>query len=199
VLRIIAGKARGRRLQTLEGEATRPTQGKVREALFNTLQAWVPGATWLDLFAGSGAVGLEAASRGARRVVLVERARGALAVIEANVAATGLAVEVLPLEADAALTRLAGKAFDVVFLDPPYALDPVPLLQRIVGEGLVAPTGRLVLEHDAKREAPERLANFQRLATRRYAGTALSLFGALRDEAAAAATEEGCSSGSGCG
>ncbi|MEB3330222.1 MAG: 16S rRNA (guanine(966)-N(2))-methyltransferase RsmD [Candidatus Sericytochromatia bacterium] len=172
----MGGKARGRRLTTLDGDATRPTQGKVREALFNILQAWVPGGAWLDLFAGSGAVGLEAASRGARRVVVVERARPALAVIAANVRATGLQVEVLPLEVEAAVTRLAGTPFDVVFLDPPYALDPLPLITRIDAAGLVAPTGRLVLEHDARREAPARLARLARLSTRRYAGTALSLY-----------------------
>jgi 16S rRNA (guanine966-N2)-methyltransferase len=198
VLRIIGGKARGRRLSTLEGEATRPTQGKVREALFNIVQAWVPGGAWLDLFAGSGAVGLEAASRGALRVVLVERARPALAVIEANLAATGLSAEVLPMAVEDAVARLAGTPFDVVFLDPPYALDPVPLVARIDAAGLVAPTGRLVLEHDTKREAPERLARLERLATRRYAGTALSLYAPVTAAAAGGAAEAGCASESGC-
>lgn len=176
-MRIIAGVARGRRLSTLPGEATRPTQGKVREALFNILQAWVPGRAWLDLFAGSGAVGLEAASRGASRVVLVERARPALAVIAANQTSTGLPVEVLPMEVEAALGTLAGSRFDVVFLDPPYALDPLPLLQRLAEGTLLSPHGRLVLEHDVKREAPERLARWERLSSRRYAGTALTIYG----------------------
>jgi 16S rRNA G966 N2-methylase RsmD len=120
-------------------------------------------------------------------VVLVERARPALGVIEANVAATGLGVEVLPLDVEAAVTRLAGTPFDVVFLDPPYAMDPLPLIARIDAAGLVARAGRLVLEHQVEREAPQHLARLHLTATRRYAGTALSVYARVTDEAAAAA------------
>ena len=98
-MNIIAGKARGRNLKTLPGEATRPTQGKVRSALMSTLMHWVPDATWVDLYAGSGAIGLEAASRGARKVVLVENAAPAIAVIRDNMATLKLdGVELLGID-----------------------------------------------------------------------------------------------------
>jgi 16S rRNA (guanine(966)-N(2))-methyltransferase RsmD len=180
-VRIIAGTARGRRLETLPGEATRPTQGKVREALFSALTPWVPQADWLDLFAGSGAVGLEAASRGARRVLLVERAPEALRVIEANRHSTQLPVECWALDAAHAVERLRGESFDVIFLDPPYAYDAEPLLVVLNAGALLKPTGRLVWEHAATRRPPERVDGLQLLKTRRYSGTALSFYGNAAD------------------
>ncbi|HEY9723891.1 MAG TPA: RsmD family RNA methyltransferase, partial [Oscillatoriaceae cyanobacterium] len=103
MLAIISGSARGRRLKTLEGEATRPTAAKVRAALMSMLAPWLPEASWLDLYAGSGAIGLEAASRGATRVVLVEQAAPAIAVIRENLALTKLeGVELLPLAVEKA-------------------------------------------------------------------------------------------------
>ncbi len=179
-MNIIAGSARGRRLKTLSGEATRPTQGKVRGALFNILMAWTADARWLDLFAGSGAVGLEAASRGAAQVVLVENAPAALAVIRENVAVTKLAAEVLPLDARKALGRLAGRSFDVVFMDPPYALDPVPVVQALDERELLAPDGRLVVEHQADRAMPDVIGRLSRRETRTYADTALSFYARTR-------------------
>lgn len=176
-MRIISGKARGRRLATLAGEATRPTSGRVKEALFNILAAWVPDSSWLDLYAGSGAIGLEAASRGAKRVVLVERAAPALAVIRENLAATRLeGVELLPMASDVAVKRLAGQVFDVVFMDPPYADDVTALLEAIASRGLLAPGGRLVLEHQADRAVPPRVGPLAHQRTARYTDSALSFF-----------------------
>ena len=175
-MNIIAGSARGRRLKTLPGEATRPTQGKVRAALFSILMPWTADARWLDLFAGSGAIGLEAASRGAARVVLVEQAPAALAVIRENVALTRLAAEVLPLDAEQALTRLGAVPFDVVFLDPPYALDPMPVVAAVDAQGLLAADGRLVVEHRAARVLPDTVGRLQRRETRAYADTALTFY-----------------------
>jgi 16S rRNA (guanine966-N2)-methyltransferase len=119
-LRIIGGTWRSRRLEFPAREGLRPTPDRVRETLFNWLQPWLPGALCLDLFAGSGALGLEALSRGARHAILVERDSAAVAALRANIAR---------LEAHAAqavytdaLTYLAGTAqpMDIVFLDPPY-------------------------------------------------------------------------------
>lgn len=175
-MRIIAGLARGRQLDTLPGDATRPTSGKVRGALFSILGAYVTDAAWLDLYAGSGAVGLEAASRGAKRAVLVEKAAPALAVIKKNVAATKLAgVEVLPLAVEAALARLAGQAFDVVFLDPPYADDATGVVGAIAP--LLKPDGRVVLEHRSSTDTPDRVGDLVKLRTARYSESALSFYG----------------------
>lgn len=126
-MRIVAGLAKGRRLQAPPGDAVRPTADRAREALFSSLQPLLVDAHVLDLYAGSGALGLEAASRGAARVVLVERDRRILEVLRANVAAVGLpGVEVVAGEVAAVLSgrggrQLPGGPFDVVLADPPYA------------------------------------------------------------------------------
>jgi 16S rRNA (guanine966-N2)-methyltransferase len=122
-MRIIAGEHRGRRIRAPEGRGTRPMLDRVREALFSTLQAELPGAVVLDLFAGSGSLGLEALSRGAERARLVESDPRALRLLRANVEALGLEdrAEVVPVDALSAAAWEAGP-FDLVFLDPPYPL-----------------------------------------------------------------------------
>lgn len=129
-MRIIAGLHRGRRIAAPPGRTTRPMLDRVRESLFATLAPWLPDALVLDLFAGSGALGLEALSRGARAVRFVERGTPALAVLRANVAALGVGEQVEIARADALAaaswaggTRIGADArYDVIFLDPPYAL-----------------------------------------------------------------------------
>lgn len=177
-MRIIAGLAKGRKLKTLEGDATRPTAGKVRAALFNILNAWVLDADWLDLYAGSGAIGLEAVSRGARRAVLVERAGPALRVVQDNVAMLNMGgVELMPLDVLAALPRLAGQQFDVIFLDPPYADDPGAALALIADHDLLKPDGRLVLEHHADRvPVMEIKGKYRWVRTARYSESSLSFY-----------------------
>ena len=122
-MRVIAGTAGGRRLVTPKGDRTRPTGDRVREAVFSSLQPWLPDARVLDLFAGSGALAVEALSRGAAHATLVERARPALAAIERNLQVAGVAerAEVVAGELPGALDRV-GEDFDVVLLDPPYDL-----------------------------------------------------------------------------
>lgn len=185
-MNIIAGAAKGRRLQTLGGDATRPTSAKVRGALFNILRAWVPESTWLDLYAGSGAVSLEALSRGAARAVLVERSPAALAVIRENVALTKLeGAEVLGLDAFAAIRHLAGRRFDVVFMDPPYADDPLPVLEALAAADLLVDDGRIVVEHRCERKLPEIFDGWELRDTRAYADSSLTIYG-RRPEAPAA-------------
>jgi 16S rRNA (guanine966-N2)-methyltransferase len=121
-VRVIAGRYGGRRLQAPPGTATRPTSDRVREALFSILGARVAGARVLDLFAGSGALGLESLSRGAASVTFVERAPAALRALRANVAALGAEAEIARADASAWLRAASGGArqYDLVFLDPPY-------------------------------------------------------------------------------
>jgi 16S rRNA (guanine966-N2)-methyltransferase len=158
VTRIIGGEARGRRIQTPSGDATRPTSDRVREALFSSLESelgTLRGHLFLDLFAGSGGVGLEARSRGADRVTLVERSPRAAAVIRANIDALGLgAVDVVV----AAVGRLRDRpsppgGFDVVFADPPYeyasehlATDLLTIAQR----GWLATRAVVVVERERR-------------------------------------------------
>lgn len=154
-MRVVAGTLRGRRFDAPSGTATRPTSDRVREALFSILGAAVEDARVLDLFAGSGALGIEALSRGARSAVFVERDKRVVGVLRANLAALGLDAEVRPVDAVRALRDAAarGETYDLAFLDPPYrhaAEWGAGLGQGL--EGLVVPGGRVVTESD--RRAP---------------------------------------------
>lgn len=152
---MIAGRYGGRRLRAPRGRTTRPTSERVREALFSMLGD-ISGAHVLDLFAGSGALGIEALSRGARRSVFVERDRTALAVLRANLAALELddeQAEVRREDAEAAL-QTAGKrreTYDLVLIDPPYGRASELRSRLDEGlEGLIAPRGRVVVESDRR-------------------------------------------------
>ena len=159
--RIIAGAARGRRL-AVPGHGTRPTSDRVRESLFSSLDSALlaEGTSWLevtvlDLYAGSGALGLEALSRGARAAVLVERARAALPVLRANVAAVGLpGAHVVAADVDrlAGLAPIAGPA-DLVLADPPYDVSSTVLparLASLLDAGWIAPGARVIVERSAR-------------------------------------------------
>ena len=154
-MRIISGQARGRKLATLEGDNTRPTLDRTREALFNILQMRVRGAKVLDLFAGSGALGLEALSRGAQSAVFCDVSRQACAVIQKNIEALRAQDRSRLLCCDAmdALARLAGESFDVVFLDPPYRKGLVDkALAGLVAADAFAP-GCVIVAETAQEEA----------------------------------------------
>jgi 16S rRNA (guanine966-N2)-methyltransferase len=160
-MRVIAGTLKGRRLAAPTWEGLRPTSDKLRETLFNVLARRVPGARVLDGFAGTGAVGIEALSRGAAHVTFVESDRRALALIRRNLAACGVEAGVTLAAGPFAATlgRLAADAvFDVIVLDPPYDLPDVASALDAAARRL-APEGVLVLERASRREpeAPPRL------------------------------------------
>jgi 16S rRNA (guanine966-N2)-methyltransferase len=175
--RIIAGSAGGRRIEAPKGSDTRPTSDRVREALFSALEARdvLDGAAVLDLFAGSGALGLEAASRGAASVVLVDSARGAVEVARRNAAALGLAgVRVVQAPV---LRYLAGPAapVDLALLDPPYAVDEETLGQVLAAldAGHLAPGAVVVVERSTRSPRPRWPAGWTEGGVRRYGDTAL--------------------------
>ncbi|MBQ3013904.1 MAG: 16S rRNA (guanine(966)-N(2))-methyltransferase RsmD [Clostridia bacterium] len=149
-MRIITGKARGTKLNTLSGEATRPTAERTKEAVFSMLQNEIAGARVLDLFAGSGQLGLEALSRGAEYAVFNDSSREAAAIIRANVEKTHFAdaCEVLSTDWQAALRRLAGRErFELSFLDPPYAGGFLPkVLAKMLEWDLLTEGGIIVCE-----------------------------------------------------
>ena len=152
-MRIVAGRFKGRRLVAPRGTATRPTSDRVREALFSVLGPSVQGARVLDLFAGSGALGLEALSRGAATAVFVDRSPRAIAAIAANLEALGIDAHVHRMEARAALRAALARreAYDLVFLDPPYR--HAAGLGRELSEALapvLAPGARVVTESDRR-------------------------------------------------
>ena len=176
-MRIIAGLAKGRRIAAPPGSDVRPTGDRVREALFSSLQARLPGAHVLDLYAGSGALGLEAASRGAARVTLVERDRRTLEILRDNVEVVGLpGIEVVSGEVAAILAGgpLPGAPFDLVLADPPYRLAGEELdamltvLPTHLAEGAV-----VVVERGSREVAPSWPPGFAPDEPRRYGSTVL--------------------------
>jgi 16S rRNA (guanine966-N2)-methyltransferase len=168
-VRIVAGTRKGHRIAAPPGASTRPTSDRVRENVFNIVAPWVAGAAVLDLFAGSGAMGIEALSRDAERAVFVESAADACRTINANLdhlGLTGAQVLCQPVERFLATET---RAFDLIFCDPPYG-EPVPAVPpRLLGED-----GLLVVETSSR--APEPDLPFPIRTTRRYGAARITLF-----------------------
>jgi 16S rRNA (guanine966-N2)-methyltransferase len=188
-MRVIGGSAKGRRLATLRTLALRPTPDRVREALFNILGDRIVEARVLDLFAGSGAIGLEALSRGARAAMFVEAHAPACRLIEKNLRTCGLQEQGTVWRADVleALPVLKGRGerFDLIFLDPPYQTSLVEDALRPLGDGvLLVPGGLVVAEHFFKRELQERYRQLRRVRVARFGEVALSFYRAAASEVA---------------
>ncbi|WP_369068499.1 16S rRNA (guanine(966)-N(2))-methyltransferase RsmD [Kineococcus terrestris] len=177
--RIVAGAAGGRRLKVPPGQTTRPTSDRVREALFSALEAAgaVRGARVLDLYAGSGALGLEAASRGAQRVVLVEADRRAAQVARANAAALalpGVRVVADRVERHLGAAAAAGERYDLALLDPPYPLGEDELAAVLAALApLLAPGSTVVVERSSRSPRPRWPAALEPGRERRYGETAV--------------------------
>ncbi len=149
MMRIITGSARGVRLKTLEGKDTRPTAERVKEAIFSSLQSEIEGRRVLDLFGGSGQMGLEALSRGATHAVLLDASRDAVSVIRENLVRTRLGerATVLCTDALAYLRAFSAEPFHLVFLDPPYAAGLIPsCLAALLARGTLAAGAFVVCE-----------------------------------------------------
>jgi 16S rRNA (guanine966-N2)-methyltransferase len=187
--RVIAGTARGIRLAA-PGPATRPLGDRVKQTLFAVLDADLRDARVLDLFAGSGAAGIEALSRGARSATFVERDRDAARVIDDNLRRTHLAARAAVIRAEA-LDWLAARAasderWDVVILDPPYAETDLlgRALEALARPGVVAPGGRVVAKHFWRDAPPARIGLLASERERRFGETALTFYRAGSDEGA---------------
>jgi 16S rRNA (guanine966-N2)-methyltransferase len=175
-VRIIAGEKRGHTIFAPRGRETRPTSDRVRENVFNIIGPWVVGARVLDLFAGSGAMGLEALSRGAASALFVESDPDALRVIDRNLDKLGLTgARVVRLDSSVALTQEsgAGRKYDLVLVDPPYDMTNYDSLARYLPD-VVADDGLLVFETAAKVE-PE-LPGLSVRTTRKYGSTRVTVF-----------------------
>lgn len=183
--RIISGSARGTKLTAPAGDTTRPTGDKAKEALFSIIAAKIPATGFLDIFAGTGQIGLEAASRGSQDVVLVEKAAASLAAIRSNIDKTHLSdrVTVMAMDAYAALKKLltVGRKFPLIFLDPPYQ-DAIAHLQKFapILNILLSEDGILILEHDSHDLPPTFVTNLQLTRSCQY-GTAMLSFYKVQD------------------
>jgi len=182
ILRVISGSARGRKLKVPAGLAVRPTADRVKEALFNILRDQVPGCRFLDLFAGSGSIGIEALSRGAGAAVFVETNHRHAAMIKENLKATGLeqCARLIPAKVAEALRLLAeeGQAFNLIFLDPPYLknLEAVTMAD-IDRYQLLKPEGLIIVESSKRDCLPESVDSLKLLRTEKYGDTLLSFYG----------------------
>lgn len=175
-MRVITGVARGRRLSTLEGLDTRPTSQRNKEALFSVIQFDVEGRKVLDLFAGSGQLGIEALSRGASLAVFVDSSKKAAAVVKKNLEATGFLnkAQVHCREWKTYISS-ARENFNLVFLDPPYGkdilLDAIPLSAKALEKG-----GVIVCEHDASDKLPESFEGLELFQRKAYGRTVFSFY-----------------------
>lgn len=159
-MRIISGNARGTKLSTLEGSETRPTLDRIKESLFNILQNQIYDAKVLDLFAGSGALGLETLSRGAKTSVLCDNSYKAIQIIKENVNKTHYEKQVKILNNDykKALESLKNERFDIIFLDPPYETEfDIIALNVIIENNMITDEGMIILETDRAKEKEEML------------------------------------------
>ena len=174
--RIIAGAARGRRLAAPRGDRTRPTSDKVRGAVFNVLGQFFDGGAVLDLYAGTGALALEALSRGCARAVCVEAERAAAEVIATNAATCGFAdrVELRRGRVLDVVPGLPRGTFALAFVDPPYEEGPEAALALL--DGVLVSGGRAVAEHDARRPPAERYGSLALADRRDYGGTGISIY-----------------------
>ncbi len=175
-MRVITGIARGRRLLTLEGDDVRPTTDRTKEAMFSSIQFEIEGTRVLDLFAGSGQLGIEALSRGADSAVFVDRNRQAIEVIKKNLQSTGLAKNAVVLNTDAdTFVSTTKERFSFVFMDPPYSqgiLQKIlPLAERVVSEG-----GAIICEHPLGEELPEELQKMKIYRSYRYGKIAVTVY-----------------------
>ena len=182
-MRVITGSARGRRLQTLEGNDVRPTTDKVKEALFSIVQFELEGRRVLDLFAGSGQLGIEALSRGADSCVFIDASKKAIEIVRQNLAATGLARRASVIHGDALrYLQTSRDRFDVAFLDPPYGTGT---LQRalVLLPPLMRRSGVIVCEAPKGEALPQTAGDFQIWRTYQYSKVTLTVYrGAPQEE-----------------
>ncbi len=181
-MRVISGKAKGRKLKRVPGQSTRPIMDRVKENLFNILGGFVPGSRWLDLFAGTGQVGIEALSRGAEHVVFVDNVTAAIRTIKSNLRRTDLAVGATVIQRDAFrfLEDPESTPFDLIYVAPPQykelwsevliAVDERPL-------DLLEERGLVVVQIDPKEERSLELRNLELVDRRRYGSTMLLFYG----------------------
>lgn len=180
-MRVIAGKAKGRPLKAVPGQGTRPTTDKVKEAIFSMIGPYFDGGIVLDLFAGTGGLGIEAWSRGANKVISIDKEKTSIDIIRSNVQAVGAQADFEIYRNDAARAlKVLGKkeqAFDIIFLDPPYRMEDMDTWLLSMQElQLVAQDAVIVVEHDSKIHYPEMIGNLKQQRHSQYGEIAVTIY-----------------------
>ncbi len=183
-MRIISGTARGTKLYTLEGQITRPTLDRVKESLFNIIQNDIANSIFLDLFSGSGAIGLEAASRGAKKVILCDKSKEAIKIIEKNIEKTHLnkKVELYNIDYEALIKTKIKEKIDIVYIDPPYNSDfAIKSIKYIIEKELIDENSNIIIETDDDKKVLENLKNIEvEITDKRKYGRAILIFLKIR-------------------
>lgn len=175
-MRVITGSARGMSLRTLEGDNTRPTSEKVKEAVFSAIQFEIEGRRVLDLFAGSGQMGIEALSRGAESCTFVDSEKSAVKIIKENLEKTKLAFKASVAQTDSiAFLGMTDKIFDIAFLDPPYSTG---MLQKALSKiaPRIAEGGVVICEHPYGEEMPQEESGLAKAKEYKYSKTAVTVY-----------------------
>ena len=181
-MRVIAGKAKGRALVAPEGFDTRPITAMMKEALFSMWQFQIQDADFLDLFAGSGSMGIEAISRGARRAVFVEMNQKAIDVIKQNVKTCKFTEEAV-IYKDDVFRRIEwlknnGESFDIIYLDPPFTVDEIfhPVLEAVTGAGILKEDGIIAIRTLKEKDMPEEINNLKKYKFKVYGISAIHFY-----------------------
>lgn len=184
-MRIISGKAKGTKLYTLEGKTTRPTLDRVKESIFNIIQNEVTDSIFLDLFSGSGAIGLEAASRGAKKVIMCDKSKEAIKIISKNIEKTYLSekIELYNLDSESLLKNKIKEKLDIIYIDPPYDSDLVfTSIDIILKNKMIDEKSLIIIETDNENKILEQITcmGIEIIDKRKY-GRANIIFLKLKD------------------
>lgn len=180
-MRVIAGEYKGRRLDRIEGTDIRPTSDTVKEALFNILGDAVIDSAFLDLFGGTGGIGIEALSRGARHVVFIDSDIKSIKVLRGNLSRLNIkdCIEVYNVDYSRAISKLHkyGKKFDIIFMDPPYSMGLAEsALKAIDDNPVLSQSGYIIVEHDSKEDMPQNVGRLHLYRFKKYGNTVLSFY-----------------------
>lgn len=180
-MRIIAGKAKNKKIMSQKGTMVRPTLARIKESLFEILKPYIEDSIFLDLFSGTGSIALEALSRGAKRAVMIEKNKEALRIIIKNVESMNFSEQCRAYKNDSirAIEILANKAekFDIIFLDPPYKEELcTEVIKKISKEGILKDGGIIVAEHHINEKLGETIGDFNKIDERAYSGKIMSFY-----------------------
>lgn len=181
MLRVITGKAKGHRLKAPKGLSTRPTTDRVKESLFNIIGLIPSTSTVLDLFSGTGNIGIEFLSRGAQECIFIDNSYSSIKIINENLSNTRLLQQSQVFKNDVNnVIRILGKKkrkFNYIFMDPPYEKDlALPTLENICHEEILEGNGLVIVEHESQSSFPEKVSSMHKIDSRRYGGTTITFF-----------------------
>lgn len=180
-MRVISGKARGLKLNTPKNEDVRPTTDRVKESLFNIINGYIIDGEILDLFAGTGSLGIECLSRGANKCVFVDVSKTSIDIVKSNIKKARVEdnAEILNIDYKSAIDKVKNKTykFDIIFMDPPYYENMfIDALKKIDGSDILKDDGIIVVEHDTKQEFPESIGNLIKDRSKKYGNTTLTFY-----------------------